>query len=208
MRKKGFLSVLASFVFVLAMVGASYAGPWVGLHLGPNFTGNSSVDVGGKTFSQYPTNAGFAVGAIGGYDFDNRNRVPNWMKYFGGAVDFTYNTFTQPEYRGFSRNVGNQYALTFFLKARYPLMKSTAFPEGRLVPYLMAGPGVLFTNTNTNACIAIEPGVEYYVTPKVTVGASYRFRHAFGNTMSSVNEAYKNDGQNQHMVLARVAYHF
>jgi opacity protein-like surface antigen len=164
---------------------------------------------GGVLFSTDSKVSGTA-GAIAGYNFCMPYR-PAWQRYFGLALDFSWNNFNvKPD--GFSRINGNQFALTPLARLQYPLMGDENFTRGRYVPFLMFGPSVVWTSpehgdTRTNVGVVAELGLEYFIIPQLSIGPSFRYRHVFGEDfrVRGVNV----DGQlNQYMVLGRLAYHF
>ena len=164
---------------------------------------------GGAVFSTEGKTSGTA-GAIVGYNFCMPYR-PAWERFFGVALDFQWNHFDfRPD--NFPTVQGNQFALTGLARLQYPLMGSDTFTRGRIVPYIMFGPSVVWTSpdrgdTNTNIGIVAEPGLEFFVTPQLSIGPSFRYRHVFGDSFEVRGRNI--DAQlNQYMVLGRLAYHF
>jgi opacity protein-like surface antigen len=160
---------------------------WVGGHGGALFADDS--DVSGT------------AGAIVGYNFCMPYRQI-WERYFGAALDFSWNHF-QFKPGNLPKIDGNQYALSLLARLQYPLMGSEMFTRGRLVPFLMFGPAVVWTDPDhgdhrTDFGVVAEAGLEYFVIPQLSIGPSFRYRHVW---LSS-------QGQNQYMVLGRLAYHF
>ena len=97
----------------------------------------------------------------------------------------------QPPRRRLSTVNGNQFALAFLGRVQYPLMGSERFTRGRLVPFLMFGPAVVWSNsdfsnfgggskTSTDFGIVAEIGLEFFVFPQLSIGPSFRYRHVFG----------------------------
>jgi opacity protein-like surface antigen len=162
--------------------------------------------VGGQVGGLFTTKTDPAVtaGAIVGYNFCWPYRQP-WERYFGVALDFQWNQLNNLG-SGFSVS-GNQFALALLGRVQYPLMGDESFTRGRLVPFFMAGPAIVWTNPDvvepvlggnrTDFGVVAELGLEYFIIPQLSVGPSYRFRW--------VSEG---GGEFQHMVLARLAYHF
>jgi opacity protein-like surface antigen len=140
-----------------------------------------------------------------------------WERYFGVALDFQWNQFNQ-SIGDFSGTLdGNQFALAFLARAQYPLMGDASFTRGRWVPFIMAGPAVVWTTsdfqdfggnkTSTNVGVVVELGLEYFIIPQLSIGPSFRYRHVFGPNHDFQN--VKIDSQlDQFMILGRVAYHF
>ena len=128
---------------------------WVGGQLGAVFTPNQDVtltvpggqfNVNGQQFNfngqsfnrSIKTDTAFSAGAIVGYNFC-RPYKEVWQRYFGAAIDFQWNQFNHPNLKG------NQYALSFLARLQYPLRGDERFTYGRFVPFLMAGPSIVWT---------------------------------------------------------------
>ena len=137
-----------------------------------------------------------AVGGIVGYNFCLPNR-PIWERYFGVALDFTWNKFKPKTFSG-----GDQFGLTALARLQYPLMGDDTFTSGRFVPFLMFGPAVVWTDYNkgnrTDFGVVAETGFEFFVIPKLAVGPSFRYRHIWQTSR----------GEDQFMALGRLTYHF
>ncbi len=188
---------------------------WVGGQLGAVFTPNEDVTLTGPNGQQFngslKTDAGFSAGAIAGYNFC-RPYKEVWERYFGAAVDFQWNQFNHPDLKG------NQYALSFLARLQYPLRGDQKFTYGRFVPFLMAGPSIVWTEssfsnfggggkTSTNIGVVAEVGCDFYMWPRLSIAPAFRYRHVFGPSYSSQNASI--DTQlDQFMVLGRLAYHF
>ena len=81
-------------------------------------------------------------------------------------------------------------------------MGDESFTRGRFVPFLMAGPAIVWTTPNlgdnrTDPGVVTEVGFEYFVIPQLSIGPSYRFRWLS-----------EGGGEYQHTALGRLAYHF
>jgi opacity protein-like surface antigen len=200
----------------------NYGDFWVGGQIGGVFTLDRDVDVAFPgiqgTLTNIRTDAGFSAGAIVGYNFCLPYRQP-WERFFGVALDFQWNQFNQPE-QGFLPKVdGNQFALTFLGRLQYPLMGSDTFTRGRIVPFLMFGPSVVWTNsdfsnfgggssqTSTDFGIVAEVGVEFFIIPQLSIGPSFRYRHVFGPSFE-IRNVDIDSHLDQLMVMGRLAYHF
>ncbi len=169
-----------------AQADTNYGDWWAGVHGGALFATDSDV-------------CGTA-GAIVGYNFCMPNR-PAWERYFGVALDFTWNHF-QVKPDDFKID-GNQFALTPLARLQYPLMGDESFTRGKFVPFLMFGPSVVWTNPDggdnrTDFGVVAELGFEYFLIPQLSIGPSFRYRHVWLGS----------EGQNQYMILGRLAYHF
>ena len=116
---------------------------WIGGQIGGVFTPNEDVTLTGpngqSVTGSIKTDAGFSAGAIAGYNFC-RPYKEVWERYYGAAIDFQWNQFNHPNLKG------NQYALSFLGRLQYPLGGSDKFTFGRFVPFLMAGPSIVWTN--------------------------------------------------------------
>jgi opacity protein-like surface antigen len=198
----------------------NYGEWWAGGQVMGVFTLDRSVTVTCPGFAgninNIKTDAAVGAGAIVGYNFCMANR-PIWERYFGVALDFSWNQFNQ-SFRN-SRTVdGNQYALSFLGRLQYPFMGDDTFTRGRVVPFIMAGPAVVWSNSNfskvggssktsTDVGAVVELGLEYFVVPQLSIGPSFRYRHVFWPTFS--DQGIKVDSNlDQFMVLGRLAYHF
>ena len=142
------------------------------------------------------TDPAFSAGAIVGYNFCMPYR-PAWERYFGVALDFQWNQFNHPGQTSmigvpvYPKIKGNQFALSFLGRLQYPLMGSERFTRGRIVPFLMFGPAVVWTTsdfsnfgsgskTSTDFGLVAEVGVEFFICPQLSIGPSFRYRHVFG----------------------------
>jgi opacity protein-like surface antigen len=96
-------------------------------------------------------------------------------------------------------------------------MGDESFTRGRWVPFIMAGPAVVWTTTDfkdfggnktsTNIGVVAEIGLEYFIIPQLSIGPSFRYRHVFGPNYEV--QGVKLDSQlDQFMILGRMAYHF
>ena len=196
---------------------------WVGGQLGVVFTPNTDVTLTSPLFpgqefnDTLRTNTAFSAGAIIGYNFCMPYR-PAWERYFGVALDFQWNQFNHPGIDNFDKINGNQFALSFLGRLQYPLMGSERFTRGRVVPFLMFGPSIVWSTANfsnfggnnqtsTNFGIVAEVGVDFFVCPTVSIGPSFRYRHVFGPNYSE-QFVDADMALNQFMILGRLAYHF
>jgi hypothetical protein len=91
-----------------------------------------------------------------GYDY------PDWMKYLGFWIDFSYNRldfakkhgnaaiFNPVTGTGFSptnfKSEGDAFTLAFMFAGRYGFFPDSEVPFGRLQPYLAVGPAILFSS--------------------------------------------------------------
>ena len=205
----------------------NYGDFWVGGQLGVVFTPNTDVPFSSPLFpglqanGNLKTNPAFSAGAIIGYNFCMPYRQP-WERYFGVALDFQWNQFNHPGETAFGIDFpkigGNQSALSFLGRLQYPLMGSETFTRGRIVPFLMFGPAVVWSSANfsnygggsqtsTNFGLVAEVGVEFFICPQLSIGPSFRYRHVFGPNYS-IGPIDIDTNLNQLMVLGRLAWHF
>ena len=164
------------------------------------------------------TDPGLLAGGIIGYNFCMPYRQP-WERYFGVALDFQWNQFNHPEQDFLFQEIGgNQFALAFLGRLQYPFMGSERFSRGRIVPFLMFGPAIVWTHSNfgnyggggptsTDFGIVAEVGVEFFICPQLSIGPSFRYRHVFGPNFEDRGVEI-DSSLNQFMVLGRLAWHF
>jgi opacity protein-like surface antigen len=200
----------------------NYGDWWVGGQVGAMWTTETRVEITGPDFSRsfnYGTDPGVTAGAIVGYNFCMPYR-PAWQRYFGVALDFQWNQFHQDKLFGpEAENNGNQFALALLGRLQYPLMGSERFTKGRIVPFLMFGPAVVWSKSNfsnngggkqtsTNVGIVAEVGLEFFIIPRLSIGPSFRYRHVFGPKFDVQGINIDEHGLNQYTLLGRLAYHF
>ena len=194
----------------------NYGDFWVGGQVGAVFTTGSSVDIStpffNATWPSVGTDIAVTAGAIAGYNFCMSYRQP-WERYFGVALDFSWNQFNHNV-----RVNGNQFALALLGRLQYPLMGSERFTRGRLVPFLMFGPAVVWSNsdfsdwggpglTSTDFALVAEVGLEFFICPQLSIGPSFRYRHVFGPGYEFQN-VNVDTNLNQFTLLGRLAWHF
>ena len=141
----------------------NYGDFWVGGQIGGVFTPNTDVTFSSPLFpgqeatGSLRTNPAFSAGAIVGYNFCMPYR-PAWERFFGVALDFQWNQFTHPgrdiDGCNFPKIGGNQFALSFLGRLQYPLMGSEKFTRGRIVPFLMFGPSVVWSTADFSNYLA------------------------------------------------------
>jgi opacity protein-like surface antigen len=217
-------------ILLLPIIAAAAAPPqanvhygewWIGGQGGVVFNANRNVDA---TFGNLQsssgslrTDPGAMAGAIVGYNFCMPYKAV-WERYFGLALDFQWNALNSPEQHRIPSVSGNQYALSFLGRVQYPFGGNDKFTAGRFVPFLMAGPAIVWTESNfsnfnssgktaTNVGVVTEIGFEFFMWPHVSIGPSFRYRHVFGPNFSVQNVDLKQN-LDQFMILGRLAYHF
>ena len=194
----------------------NYGDFWVGGQVGALWTTETRVEAFNRTFN-LGTEPAVTAGAIVGYNFCMSYR-PAWERYFGVALDFQWNQYRQDKFGSETENNGNQFALALLGRLQYPLMGSEKFTRGRIVPFVMFGPAIVWTNsdfginggsskTSTNFGLVAEVGVEFFICPQLSIGPSFRYRHVFGPTYSFGPVDFDSN-LNQFTLLARLAWHF
>jgi opacity protein-like surface antigen len=196
---------------------------WVGGQAGVVFTPQTNVTFTSQRFPFREANVGmgtypaFSAGGTVGYNFCMPN-TQVWERYFGVAADFQWNQFNHPGIGDNGKINGNQFALAGLGRLQYPLMGSETFTRGRIVPFLMFGPAVVWSTANfsnygghavtsTNFGLVAEVGAEFFIIPQLSIGPSFRYRHVFGPNYSE-RFVDANMALNQFMLLGRLAYHF
>jgi opacity protein-like surface antigen len=114
------------------------------------------------------------------------------------------------------------------LMLRYPLLKSAAYPRGRLQPYAGVGPGAFvttakldltslgapddFSDTTVNLGLDARAGVNLYFVKSWAVFWEYRFTHFepsdFKDTIGVETIEFGSDQWNTHHVVGGVGWHF
>ncbi len=123
--------------------------------------GDAPVVVGGVRLGTWFVKEGF-LGA----------NYPDWMKYLGFYIDFSYHRHDLRRQNGslndyvggvLVANVparlfseGNAATLAFMFAARYGFFPDSEVPFGRLQPYVAVGPAVLFTSQQPSILVPIS----------------------------------------------------
>ena len=244
--KRFFLSVAICFLALALVPGLALAGMWVGLQGGANWTADTDVHIQGPgwspdTYKDVVREVAALGGIIIGYDFVKEGflgyNYPEWMKYFSFCTDFTYNRAESPSqfvteiYDGdeaTKRFINLEMSLacwSFLFKARYGFLPDSEVPFGRLQPYLMVGPGILFSSVRGGAwtptgypfhgssvdiALVTEAGIRWMALKNVSLDAGFRYRFAqpkYSVSAGGYNVDVKTD---LHLFTAmfRVSYHF
>ena len=196
----------------------NYGDFWVGGQLGVVFTPNTDVTITSPFFpgqqlrDSIRTDPGFSAGAIVGLQL--LHAIPATLgKVFRRGSGLPMEPIQPP------RSLrGTSSLLPSWAGYSTPSWEDERFTRGRVVPFLMFGPSVVWTNsdfsnwggntkTSTDFGIVAEVGVEFFVCPQLSIGPSFRYRHVWGPTYE--DQGVKVDSAlNQFMILGRVAWHF
>jgi opacity protein-like surface antigen len=171
--------VLAVVILVTVVTAAAPASAqwFVDVYLGAAKTSTADVDVtqGGVTTSDpVAYTSSVTLGVRGGRWFD---ALP-WLgvaldaSFFKTSADFTV------------------IPISALVMARYPILKSDDYPEGRLHPYVGVGPGLFFSSiggglgnlrsvddTSVNLGLDMRAGVAYPIEKNIFLFGEYRFTH-------------------------------
>lgn len=160
-----------------------------------------------QTFEENHTRGTFRpaliVGGKLGYWFTQEGFLgavyPEWMKYFGCYLDFSYHNQNfrtrigpaitpcsdKTQNSTFSSN-GNTFTIAFMLAGRYGFFKDAAVPFGRLQPYWAVGPALLIANQDVtlqgsalvNGVLipyTLKPGIQTAVEPALQIEPGLRW---------------------------------
>jgi hypothetical protein len=159
------------------------------------------------TYEEHHTRGTFRPSVIGGAKVGTwftqqgflKAPYPEWMKYLGFYMDFSYHPQNFRTRVGnsiipgsalntrntFSSN-GNTFTLAFMFAGRYGFLKDDEVPFGRLQPYFAVGPALMFTTQDvtleSNALsggefvpFKINPGAETAVVPALVIEPGMRW---------------------------------
>ena len=195
--------------------GTARAETYIEGYLGSNFSISSpnpiELDVNPlyrgptKTVLEYPRT--FSTALIGGLKlgtwfsregFPHIN-YPDWMKYLGFNLDFSYNQFyflegigsrrmtiipspgrTHYQHYKFYGN-GGIYSLGFMFAGRYGFFPTEKVPFGKLQPYVAAGPAIFITGMGPN--LMFQPNGHYELFPTY-YGIPRRFSTSYQSTVN------------------------
>ena len=205
------------FMLIPMMAAAScpdLTGLWVGGQLGLTIPGDTDVKFRAGPYRATANNlsldTGFMAGATVGYDF---------MKYFGVALDYSWNGLDVPNQRAGQFRIpsvsGGQNTIAALVMLHYGVMNSELYPAGRIVPYVAIGPALVMTTmnfaggsqTSSNIGLVAESGIDFYVVPKVSIAAAFRYKMA-APSFESRNVSIDPGTINTYGLLTRVTYHF
>lgn len=214
------------------------------LYGGGSFTNHADVDITSPSFG------GTSI-TLQGVKFDTSwtvgGRVGYWFKEFGnlGAFGVGLDVFSfkansdqqivQVKIGGATlgpfqipANDISTIAIGFdVLRFRLHLAKSDEFQQGRIQPYLSAGPAVFITETtdrglvfpadqsSTKASLGLKAGagLNVHITPAWSLFGEYRFTHftseaTYTNRLFFVSEITTKTDLNTHHVVGGISFHF
>ena len=105
---------------------------------------------------------------------------PDWMKYLGFYLEFSYHRLNNPNQGAHTASFtptnststpsvfsseGMAATLAFMFSGRYGLLKDSEVPFGRLQPYIGVGPAVIFTSMNPQILTQTINGQSFGVKP-------------------------------------------
>jgi opacity protein-like surface antigen len=237
-------AVLVGLTLALLLApGMVQAGMWISAEGGANFTASTSVNIAeeNEKFTPVKREPAALGGLMIGYDFVKEGflgyNYPDWMKYFSFVTDVTYNkaevrkqlvTETEGGGAGWHEFFGPFEAelvcWSFMLKFRYGFFPDSEVPFGRLQPYLMVGPGILFSSarganeegwyqfhaSSVDVALVTEAGLRWMCLKNVSMDAGFRFRWAepkytipHEGTTTTMKTQYQ-----LFTAMFRVSYHF
>ena len=241
--RKTYVMLGLMLALTLVWAGTAQAGMWVGAQGGANWTADTDVRIQGpgwslEVFKDVVRNPAALGGIIIGYDFVKEGflgyNYPEWMKYFSFCTDFTYNRAESPAqfvtdiYEGetYKEQINLEMSLacwSFLFKARYGFLPDSEVPFGRLQPYLMVGPGILFSSikgsfyndtpfhgSSVDIALVTEAGLRWMALKNVSVDAGFRYRYAAPKYSVSAAGSPIDLKTELHLFTAmfRVSYHF
>lgn len=212
---------------------------WIGGELGATFLGDADIKIsnhpvlGNTTVKAVRFEPAVIGGLTLGYDFVKGGFLgydyPEWMKYFGFVVDFTYNRVTiRGQTRNFTGNVtgrntvplidGWVTAVAFGFYGHYGFFPDSVIPVGRVHPYLGFGPAIsshgidvgnlgVGSTSSTHAALWAEAGIRYILLPNVSMDTAFRYRFA-QPSWTAGSTGIKLQDFNSYTALLRVNYHF
>ena len=198
----------------------------IGGAITPNTDGSNTIGGAPPSPSEpIEFKAGVSVGIRGGYWLDS---VP-WL---GFAFDLSY--FDPDEDVSVLPVKLDVFPISALLMLRYPLLKSAAYPRGRLQPYAGVGPGAFvttakiklkdvgasenFSDTQVNLGVDVRGGVNFHFAPPNFPGESlaifleYRFTHFepsdFKDDIAGVPSELEADQLDTHHIVVGLGWYF
>jgi opacity protein-like surface antigen len=209
------LGVLFLAAALLTLPGPAQAEMYLEGYIGANTASSFDKDV---TFNINGINAGTAslpggpnAAVIGGLKLGTwfvptgflGYSYPDWMKYFGFYLDFSYHRLDARQQAfdgGFDfKSEGTVATLAFMFAARYGFFPDSEVPFGRLQPYVAVGPAIMFSTQrptisvpggmgfkfftpgsadSTDIALAVDTGLRYMCLKNVSVDLSFKYRYA------------------------------
>lgn len=230
------LLMLTLVLACLAAAAPARAEWFTDLYLGGAFTEKHDVDTnaapGRVTTLDVSLDNSFAGGIRGGYWFPFELGPVN----FGVGLDFSH----------FRPNIGRQtrtfcssfcvsgvfddvdlsvWTVGFDAMFRFPLLKSTAFPNGQLQPYITVGPAIFVahaedshnfvpsnqSDSDTSLGVKVGAGVAWHFTKLIAMFGEYRYTHfspefTFADNARGITDL--STDVNTHYVLVGVSFRF
>ena len=232
------LPLLTATIACLVVAAPASAEWFTDLYLGGAFTEKHDVDtnfptIGGQVTTLDVTfNNSFAGGIQGGYwlpfDLGPLNfGVGLDISHFAPNVSRQTRTFcsrfcVSGEFDDFDLSV---WTIGFDAMLRYPLLKSSQFPNGQLQPYLTIGPAIFVAHaedsrnfepsnqSNTDASVGVKlgAGVAWLFTKNIAVFGEYRHTHfspEFTFRDDVLGSAKLSTDVNTHYVLVGASFRF
>jgi opacity protein-like surface antigen len=232
------LPLLAATIACLVVAAPASAEWFADLYLGGAFTEKHDVDTNFPTTGGQVTtldvsfNNSFAGGFRGGYWFPGLLGpldlgVGLDISHFAPNVSRQTRTFcarfcVSSEFEDFDLSV---WTIGFDAMLRYPLMKSSQFPNGRLQPYVTVGPAIFVahaqdsqnfepsnqSDSDTSVGVKVGAGVAWQFTKTVAMFGEYRYTHfspEFTFRDDVLGSANLSTAINTHYLLMGVSFRF
>ena len=123
--------------------------------------------------------------------------LPKFFHYFGFEVDIGYHGLDWPKQRVAVtptnrsydlQNTGSVIPVCFMVMGRYGFWPDEIAPWGRLQPYVGIGPALVVSNqylnigtdyrsTEADLGLAIETGIRYFLTKKISTNVAFRYQY-------------------------------
>jgi opacity protein-like surface antigen len=232
------LPLLTATIACLVIATPAAAEWFTDLYLGGAFTEKHDVDTNFPTTGDQVTtldvtfNNSFVGGIRGGYWFPFDLGPLNFgvgldISHFAPNVSRQTRTFcarfcVTGEFDDFDLSV---WTIGFDAMLRYPLLKSSQFPNGQLQPYLTIGPTIFVahaedsrnfepsnqSDTDTSVGVKLGAGVAWLFTKNIAVFGEYRYTHfspEFTFRDDVLGNANLSTAINTHYVLVGASFRF
>jgi opacity protein-like surface antigen len=246
MRQQNLRVVITLMLSLLCWVPGVWAEPYVAAYAGFSLLSDTDLNAdvslpGAPTLNPVSSTIQTIRGVRLSTDVDNSaivgGKIGYWFDFFplvGAELDiygFSPDINVPPQISSgvaltvpFNFNVSVT-AISFNLMGRYPLLKSPAFPRGRIQPYIGIGPGLFITSIedlepNTDFSLGSKTlafgglqvigGLKFFLLKKLSLFAEYKFTHFTADLSGLANDFSLGGTQNidaSHF-YGGVAYHF